>query len=236
MPYADVRINITRAEGRVYLFMDSEFHITTNTTQNATLAFVYPTYSDDISNTSTSVTSTDTELMQIYLNSSLINYTIIHFDDFVDSDFVDDIYSYTSISVDFAIFDVEMIANTTMVFSTESHAINDDSMDRFDYSYVVGSARTFEGHTIERVSIYVTEEVPFASKSFYPNESLTINENDIVTEAIWDINSSEFSQNYVSFSAMVQIQGTDWLTTLSITAVVVLIVFITYQFAYKKSK
>jgi hypothetical protein len=233
MPYADVRINITGTATAIIVSLDSEFHIVTNTTQNTTLAFVYPTaWSDDalLSNpppTWGDGTTNKSYFMHIYGNGTLIDYTVIHYNDTVEGGFIEHFISDIPIlqDVDFAIFDRELIANTTLILSTVSGSIFSPSMDRFDYSYIVGSARTFESHTMERVQMHTVEEVPFLSKSFSPNEPLTVVDNGIETDAIWDLNITEFQLDQVSFGANIYAYVA-WLPTILWSSVIVIIVFL----------
>lgn len=238
MPYADVRINITYTLSKIDVILDSEFHIKTNTTQNATLAYVYPSHGSDTGFLNESLS------MLIYANETMINYTIIHYDDLIESGFPDDfIQSYGFVLagfVDFAVFDIELIANTTMVFSTQSEVAFDSNMDRFEYSYIVGSARTFEGDTSERVHMRVFEEQLFSSKSFYPNESLSVVENGtmnaFISDAIWDFNIYEFSSEVVGFTALISGQGITWTSVIGSVGVAAIIILLVYHFGYKKSK
>jgi hypothetical protein len=239
MPYADVHINITRGSAAVTVYLDSTFHIVTNTTQNATLAFVYPTawgndalLTDPPPTWGDSITN-ESFFMHIYVNGTMIDYIVIHYNSSIEGGFTEDFLSeIPPLSVDFAVFDLELTANTTTVLTTVSGSIFSTSMNRFDYNYIVGSARTFEGHTMERVQMHVVEEVPFLSKSFGPNESLTVDENGIITDAIWNLNVTEFSLDRVSFGADVYTE-VDWLSTVTLTSLIVLLVLF---YVLKKTK
>lgn len=242
MPYADVHINITRGSTAVTVSLDSTFHIVTNTTQNATLAFVYPTAWDDdalLANpppTWGDGMTNESFFMHIYSNGTLIDYTVIHYNSSIEGGFTEDfLSSFTFPYFDFAVFDLELTANTTMILSTVSGSIFSTSMNRFDYNYIVGSARTFEGHTMERVQMHVIEEVPFLSKSFSPNESLTVEENGIVTDAIWDFNVTEFSSDRLAFGANVYTE-VNWIPSIILTSLIVLIVLIVVWFVRKKTQ
>ena len=177
--------------------------------------------------------------MDIIGNGTLLNYSIISWDEFLNSGFTTDYgiyYSYFQPYSNFAIFNIELIANTTLVLNTISNLTFNLDMVRFDYHYIVGSARTFEGHTLEQVHINLVEEVPFLSKSFYPDEHLELSENGIVTDAVWDFNITEFSSNTVGLTAMVRQQTTPLIDFITSAGIVAFIVFIVYQFGYKKSK
>ncbi|MBN2229126.1 MAG: hypothetical protein JW779_05990 [Candidatus Thorarchaeota archaeon] len=233
MPFADVQINITRTASVVYTALTSEFHITTNTTQNATLAFVYPSPIPD------RLLYEENSSMQIYGNGSLYNYTVYEYDDFADDGFSDNFmidYPFVQPWTSFAVFDIELTANTTMILSTISNTDYLANMDKFEYHYIVGSARTFEGHTIEHIHFHVVEQVPFSSSHFYPNESLSIVKDGIVSDALWDLNITEFSFDIVGFDAEYQDQLLIFIQTISVSGFVIFIIFIIYQFGYKKSK
>lgn len=242
MPYASVRINITRASTAIVVLLDSEFHVATNTTQNTTLAFVYPTaWGDDAlfcnppSTWGDGITN-ESYFMHIYSNGTLLNYTVLHYNSSIQGGFTEDfINDLPNLQyIDFALFDIELTANTTLVLSTVSGSIFSTSMDRFSYEYIVGSARTFEGNTIEQVQMHVVEEVPFLSKSFGPNESLTITENGIETDATWNLNMTEFSLNKVVFGADVYTY-VDWRPTLVWVAIIVVPVMLYVAIRTKKS-
>ena len=248
MPYADVEINITRRDTEVYFSLESEFHIVTNTTQNATLAFAYT----PVNGTSRSEIEYDSpptidsyypynesNFIRIYANETNIEYTTINFHDFNDLNFTEQslyLYNFLQLPVSFALINLELIANTTMVLSTVSGEIFHYKMDFLSYDYIVGSALTFEGHTMERIHMRVIEELPFLSHNFYPNESLTISTHDVVTDAIWDLNISEFSSGFVRFNAKAWDPNYEWTNILSTGAFAIFIVLLIYQFGYKKSK
>jgi len=238
MPYADVSINITRRETEVYVSLDSEFHIKTNVTQNATLAFVYTSSDiDDVILTSPPATGwfypyNTSNSLHIYSNGSLVDYTVMDYDEFDELGFtLEDLIDYPSIYpfVNFALIDVDLVANTTLVLKSQSGAVFQSTMDRFDYYYIVGSARTFEGTTLERVHMHVVEEIPFLSHAFYPEESLDITEDGIVTDAIWNLNLSEFSQDVVHFTAKAWDPNYEWTNILFTSASIVAIgIFVVY--------
>ncbi|TFG26554.1 hypothetical protein EU528_14180 [Candidatus Thorarchaeota archaeon] len=245
MPYADVRSNITRGASAVYISLDSEFHIMTNITQNATLAFVQPAIVRedllyDIPPTNGNEEfANESSFMRIYANGSIVNFTTSHYDNLTEAGFIEEFpfgYGNFMTNSEFALFNLELTANTTLVLSTVSGAIFHVNMERFDYSYIVGSARTFEGHTMERVHMRVVEEVPLLSKNFSPNESLTVISENTITDATWDLNVTEFSQDMVHFSAMVWDPSIERVSTIAISLSVIVAVVLVYQFGYKRWK
>jgi len=237
MPYADVYINITRTTFVIYVSMDSEFHIETNTTQNATLAFVYPSITGERFLSEASGTNGNPS-MHIYANGTPYNYTVFNYDDIVAHEYPVDFMTYPFIQPDteFAVFDIELTANTTTILTTVSNVNFVTSLDLFEYHYIVGSARTFEGHTMERVHFHLVEEVPFSRVSFYPNESLSVVENNRITDASWEFNVTEFSYDSVGFHGYYEPLQAIFIQTLSGIGFIAFIIIMVYQFGYKKSK
>ncbi|MGY5873443.1 MAG: hypothetical protein RTV72_14425 [Candidatus Thorarchaeota archaeon] len=245
MPYADVHINITRNTTNVSISMDSEFHMYTNTTQNATLAFVYPSsmFIGILSNSDNpdgdSVASMESDFLQIMVNGSVTAYTIQYYSDFIDSGFTENFtsnYPFVQHNPDFAVFETELIANTTLVLSASSSILYGLDADRLEYYYIVGSARTFESDTQERVQIHLIEEVPFLETRFEPDESLTLTTSGNITDAVWNFNISEFSSEAVGIICDIRRDSADIWDYIYPIGFVVFIVFLVYQFGYKKSK
>jgi len=245
MPFADVDINITRRAATVSTSLSSEYHIYTNTTQNATLAFVYPSVIRGASGSNFPTTNSNSEIiigtsfMQIKVNGSIINYTIILWNDFVNSTYSVDFWTvaqYPEPLVDFAVFDIELFSNTTQVLTVTTSAEYELNVDLFEYYYFVSSARTFEGNTHERIHMQLTEESQFLSKNFYPNESLSITENGLISDAVWEFNISEFSQDAVKLRAIVRESSFVGIEPFVAAGAIALVVLLVYQFGYKKSK
>ena len=240
MPHADVEINITRSKDSTHVSMYSEFYIYTTTTQNATLAFVYPSSVKIMASSSSQSGdpgSSAVNFMNVLANGTVMNYTIVTWDDFCDSGFTENYEMYIEYFqpyVNFAVFNTTLIANTTLVLYTISNVTFDMNLDRFDYHYIVGSARTFEGHTIEKVHFHLVEEIPFLSKTFFPDEGLSKTNDGIVTDAIWNLNVTEFSGNYVGLSAVVQRQTSLWTDIITTVCFIGFFVAIVYLFGYKK--
>lgn len=238
MPFANVEINITRTASVVYTLLTSEFHVVTSISQNATLAFVYPSPIPDrlLYNSSS---YEENPSMKIFGNGTLYNYTIFDYDGLIESGFTEDFsteYSFVQSWINFAVFSIELTANSTMVLSTISTTNYKANMDKFDYDYVVGSARTFKGHTIERVHFQVIEEVPFSSTKFSPNESLSITNNGFITDAVWEFNITEFPYDVLAFDAEYQSQDVILNNMISSVIIIAIIIITLYQFGYKKVK
>ena len=200
MPYADVRINITNTLDCVIVNQSAAFEIFTNRTQNVTLAFVYPD----------SLPPGD---MQISVNETEVEYTLLTWDDLLESTFSNDsdlvtyYWQYTNIRASFACFEIGLDANSTIfihvlsnyIFTLDHMAIA-EGRDHWEYQYIFGSARTFDGDTLQRIHVHVVEVEPFSSKSFEPEECLTLTVDGIRTDAIWEFNVSSMEGNYIEFS------------------------------------
>jgi len=200
MPYADVRINITNTLESVIVNQSAAFEIFTNRTQNVTLAFVYPD----------SLPPGD---MQISVNDTEVEYTLLTWDDLLESTFSNDsdlvtyYWEYTTILASFACFEISLDANSTIFIHvlsnyifTLDHIATAEGRDHWEYQYIFGSARTFDGDTLQRIHIHVVEIELFSSKSFEPEEYLTLTVDGIRTDAIWEFNVSSMEGNYIEFS------------------------------------
>ncbi len=200
MPHADVGINITNTLDCVIVNQSATFEIFTNRTQNVTLAFVYPD----------SLPPGD---MQISVNETEVEYTLLTWDDLLESTFSNDsdlvtyYWEYTTILASFACFEISLDANSTIFIHvlsnyifTLDHIATAEGRDHWEYQYIFGSARTFDGDTLQRIHIHVVEVEPFSSKSFEPEEYLTLTVDGIRTDAIWEFNVSSMEGNYIEFS------------------------------------
>jgi hypothetical protein len=202
MPSADVDINITRNGDYAIVNMTATFLVYTNITQNATLAFVYPSFASSVNESVTNGT------MQIQANGTLMNYSIVYWDDFIESGFNDQFWyevPYIHPFADFAVFNLELMANTTLVFTIVSDSVFLlTNINVFQYRYIVGSARTFEGDTHEKVHLHIIEETPFLELVLYPNETLILTQDGIVTDATWEFDISEFTLDCIYLNAQVR--------------------------------
>ena len=201
MPYADVRINITNFLHYAIVNQSARFEIFTNQTQNATLAFVYPHYLPYTGD------------MQILANETEIEFVLLTWDELVktsfsnDSELVTQYWNFTTIYSSFACFEVNLCANTTIffhifsnyVFTTE-HIVTLEGRDSWEYRYIFGSARTFDGDTLQNIHIHLVEEEPLTSKHFNPLDYLTLIEDGNQTDAIWEFNVSSLELNYITFT------------------------------------
>jgi hypothetical protein len=243
MPNADVNINITNTQDCVIFNQSALFEIKTNQTQNTSLAFVYP---DELLLAGN---------MDIIANDTKIEYSVYSWDDLLtsffpnESEIVEAYWNYTTINANFACFEMSLIANSTIFIGVYSnyeftmyHIPTVEGRDSWEFHYIFGSARTFDGDTLERIHIHVTEEVAFSYKSFRPAENLTVLENGLQTDAIWEFYVSQMEGSCITFTFDTPFIVTDpifgiynpfplWIGTICIAAIVTILVL--YRIRYR---
>ena len=151
--------------------------------------------------------------MQISVNETEVEYTLLTWDDLLESTFSNDsdlvtyYWHYTTILASFACFEISLDANSTILIHvlsnyifTLDHIATAEGRDNWEYQYIFGSARTFDGDTLQRIHIHLVEVEPLFSKSFEPEEYLTLTEDGNRTDAIWEFNVSSIEENYIRFS------------------------------------
>ncbi|MBN2228592.1 MAG: hypothetical protein JW779_03290 [Candidatus Thorarchaeota archaeon] len=200
MPEANVSIFI-KNQGSIFTNLQAEFQLVTNTTQNVTLGFVLPRISSYTVNGPSNLT--------ISANSTERYYTVMQWDDLVSSQGFSteciDIYGTWLEQAEFAIFNLEMEADHTVVLTVVSDTeITPEYAHVFEYSYTIASARTFENDTHEVVHIEVLENEPFLNVTFSPQNYLTLSKEDIRSNARWEFDVSDFSTDTVSMWATIR--------------------------------
>jgi hypothetical protein len=184
MPEAFVRVNI-KAKGTIYTDLLAEFHLNTNLTQNVTLGFVVPEFSHysigEVSN------------LTIYANNTEINHATQSWDDLgVEQGFSQELIDALGtwlVHAECAVFNLEMQANITANLTVTSNQVCTPMYaHQLVYSYIIASARTFEGDTHETVHMNLVENVPFLNVAFLPDSYLNLTKDGIQSDAIWDFN------------------------------------------------
>jgi hypothetical protein len=199
MPEAQVRVNLTRTGNTILTDMRAEFSVTTNITQNTTLGFVIPKLFSYSSNYASN--------LSILLNNTRMDYQIIQWgyeriNETYPQDLLDEL-GYWLLNANYAIFDIELQANVTKDITVISTTSQDLNVNSIEYTYIIASARTFEGDTHETVQIQLIENTPFLGFQFSPDINLNITTDGICTNAIWDFNVSEFGDVSVRLHAEV---------------------------------
>lgn len=229
MPFADVEINISRTSNIVTVDLFGTYKFETNETQNASLAYVYP---------SGVFASQPDANMTILVDSVEIGFTILSLPQMQEAfNFTDDIRRYTSIHADFALFETNLIANQTMtmqVFSEATFIMSEATY--WLYNYIFGSARTFDGDTWERIHIHLVENTPFFGTSFSPDEHLDETKDGIVTDAIWEFNVSSMDVNKVTFNGQVGYPPPTLLDYVIWTGIITALVIVIYAFVKRNRR
>jgi len=214
MPTANVEINITRISSSVTVDLLGIYEFETNQTQDASFAYVYP---------SQNTVSSPTYNMKVQLDSVETEFTMISWEELVIQGFSEDLLEYTSMSASFAFFDVSLTANTTVVLRVDSHfAFTIRENLYWDYNYIFGSARSFEGDTWETIHIHLVEQTPFIATVFEPDDYLSLTRNGIITDATWEFNVSSINLNMITMRGHINFENPiNFLDILFMTIVIV---------------
>lgn len=192
---ANIRITNTKSEG-INAKVSCEFHINSNVTDVAYLAFVYPQQWRLLSPSSVGID------FDIKINNESTNYSIVTSEDMISLGLMtepeDNETSWMN-ELDFVLFSYNM---TALEMYTISVVTNSWGLyaGEVQFSYVVASAKTFEGNTHQTVIMHLIQEMKLISYSFSPSEYLTQSTNQTGKIASWDmIIDDEFNINNVSF-------------------------------------
>jgi hypothetical protein len=218
MPVAEVEINMTRISDSVTVDLLGIYVIETNQTQNTSLAYVYPSSSLPVN-------------MTIQVDSVETEFTILTWSELVELNFSQDTLDLISRGTDFAYFNVSLIANTSMVLEVDSHyTFSLVYADYWEYRYIFGSARSFDGDTWETIHIHLDEQTQFLSTGFHPDDYLELTQDGIITDAIWEFNVSSMALDEISFTATVRYSNPPGFTQFVIIISVILgfAVFLVY--------
>jgi len=201
LPRANAKIRILHSEdGDIDISVTCNFEVMSSGTVNASLAFVYPQYWDlgsGLNNVWFNVAINDTILDHMVANYSYLvghGYTLNSTE--LGGTWIE--------SAEFALFNYQMQAAETYVIRVTTPACPMQSNNYASFSYIIASAKTFQGQTHQTVEMHVIEEKSFVDFSFYPEEYLTESSNSTGTTATWDlVIDQDTSINMVTFSATI---------------------------------
>ncbi len=194
MPEANVEIFYNHSECDE-LSMECIFQTYTNKTQNATLAFVQPSVKNDWYEYQ--------ELnynMVISVNSIITNYSVYTWEElgWNASNYPElDTYGSWLSGMEYAIFNANLIANATTSINVSINATGFRLGNYFELKYIVGSARTFDSDTHQRIQMKIMESTPVIDMQYYPEDYLSIEIEGNETYLTWDFMLSKFQHNYV---------------------------------------
>ncbi|MGY5882017.1 MAG: hypothetical protein RTV31_17365, partial [Candidatus Thorarchaeota archaeon] len=166
-----------------------EYEISTNTTQNVTLAIVYPSW-----NAGSYTHFNTTAEIAITLNSTPIDFRTLSWtqlgwnsSDYDEFNFETD-WFFDAL---YAVLDLSLLQNTTSILKVN---IQDEArnVDFFEMNHFVGSIRTLDSDSHLRIHFDVIDEDNLlGSSEFEPASFRTTRTYNETTEAIWDFNMSE---------------------------------------------
>lgn len=203
MPEADAKIRIRHTlDDGIGIDVSCSFKVTPSEPVNASLAFVYPQYWHLYSGTYSNVG------FDIVINDTLLGYTTVNHSYLIDNGYV---LNSTELggtwieSAEFVMFHHEMQVGETYDVRLTTTAFPMISNNYASFSYIIGSAKTFQGQTHQTVEMHVVEEKEFVSFSFHPDDFLTETTNSSGTTAVWDlVINQDTTISQVGFSATIK--------------------------------
>lgn len=229
-----------------YVSIACEFSIVSNTTQNATLAFVLPRICTLYGLGSTpGFAEISIQVDSVPTNVTFLTWEQLNWSAPLDSGLHEASWLWLNTS-EYAVFDVELVEAVPINVTVASTVINPASSHSFTFTYTVGSARTFDGDTHQRVHARIIEEKPLISLSCWPIEFLENTTENGTTDLTWDFNISEFSLNEVSFGCVLSTYTRTpppierwpdlWPTGISILSVSILMIALTGLLVFRKQE
>jgi hypothetical protein len=203
MPMADAKIRIlhTQDDG-IKIDVACNFKVNPSVPVNASLAFVYPQYWHLYSGDSVNVG------FNLAVNNTPVEYTTVGYSNLTDQGYV---LNSTEMgggwieSAEFVMFHYEMQVDETYDISLTTTAFPMTSNNYASFSYIIGSAKTFQGQTHQTVEMHVVEEKEFHSFTFHPDDFLTESTNSSGTTAVWDlVINQDTNISQVGFSATIK--------------------------------
>lgn len=211
MPFADVNISISAVKhwnlpGYAPLFdydvtMDSTFLVESTIDQNCSIAFAYPenwrTYV--MYNGSLAVTYPEFEILFDTIPISYVEIDRADFDRETLPTNVKENFEFIT-QVHFAIINVTFVANTTHTLDVHCRMEFSSSTEFLRFSYCFGSARTWDGYTIEKIRIEVLNDELFDYVSFQPDSIVEIQNDDHSITGSWSLNISGSTPDFIDYA------------------------------------
>ncbi|MFW9768252.1 MAG: hypothetical protein ACFFF9_16465 [Candidatus Thorarchaeota archaeon] len=198
MPYAEVNASIHLSGAWYYnISVSCEFYILSLVTQNLTTAFVYPS----VWSIWTEEPSVWTYEVTILVNQSLVNHTILSYDEYrtrydanqTDWEKVDD--------CDFATFNFTIDSGEPLFIDVLVEFTTYSPGHVFQFDYIVDTARGWQGDSHEIVNIDFSREIDTEIVKYWysPNESLVFSGSNYTADLTWDFHISSFTHDRVVF-------------------------------------
>lgn len=216
MPEANVNISLvcrevipTSSSGPIFVYeveMNSSFLVISECDENTTIAFAYPaTWKNwgtliEFEDIQFEVFVDDVEVPTQILNISEIGIDFIElFYVFYHEDFESWAFLLDN---EFVLFNISLeAANGSLLEVYTNFDVSSDG-DIFEFEYCVGTAKTWNGTTIEEVRIQLANTSQYLENSFYPEDSLVVTSGVNRTTGCWSLDFSSFTENYVGVSIL----------------------------------
>ena len=210
MPEASVNITLicrdvvpTNSSGPTFFYemdMQSSFVVQSENDQNTTMAFAYPVNWNkyyipvifDEMQFEVFVDDTEVPTLIVALSETGFNLSELSYEDQVAWGFMKD--------NQFVLFNITLQAYHAVTVKVNTNAIMSSDADIFDFDYCVGTARAWNGDTLEEVQIQLLNTTQYLGTSFQPQESLTVVQEVDKTTGVWNLDFSSFSEDMVGVS------------------------------------
>ena len=227
MPEASVNITLicrdvvpTIGSGPTFIYemdMQSSFVVQCEDDQNTTIAFAYPAcwsrYSlpviFDEMQFEVIVDDTEVPTLIVALSETGFNLSELSYNEQVAWGFMTD--------NQFVLFNITLQAYHAVTVKVNTHMIMSSDADIFDFDYCVGTARAWNGDTLEEVRIQLLNTTQYLGNSFQPQESLTAAQEVDKTTGVWSLDFSSFAEDRVGVS----ISQKQWPYTPRITEIII---------------
>ena len=216
MPIADVNITIksNKINGSPHptfyhqVDIEGEYHLQSEIVQNATIAFAYPKAWGLDNYWATRVLECE---LNFSLQDKLLEYEVMTLWDLAEyyswNDFIEVLfdgvndYEYYD-NLEFALFNASFFDKKPVQLRMSGQIKIKSIAYEFEFSYCVGTGRTWKGPVDEVVHIELATADLFHNHTFEPNENLSISENGQSSIASWSINPLQFEHNFVEVNCV----------------------------------
>jgi len=212
MPEANVNISLTcreviptRSSGPIFVYeaeMNSSFLVISECDENTTIAFAYPAawrnwYTLlELDNLEFEVFVDNIEVSTQILIFSAIGFEYYEY-------WGEDLKSWGFLSDnEFVLFNISLEATKSSLVEVYTNFTLGSDTDIFEFEYCVGTAKTWNGTTIEEVRIQLANTSQYLENSFYPENSLVVTSGVDTTMGCWNLNFSSVTEDYVGVSIM----------------------------------
>jgi hypothetical protein len=195
--YVDIVLNPTRINATTFYYNTTiygNYTITSTIAANTTIAFAYPEtwefgYEVEILN----------HELELMIDKVRISYQVMNASQFL-ADFsygssLNDWFYYSNLL--FAAFNKSVQENETLLLEVTANIYSIARTDEYRFSYCVGTGRTWNGNSHERIRFEIKNHNQFHECAFFPTSSLSRTTSDTLLIGEWDLELSEFEEDYI---------------------------------------